>query len=467
MQRMRTVIMGAGGRDFHNFNIRFRTRPDIEVVAFTAAQIPDIDDRTYPPALAGPLYKKGIPIRAEADLARILVAEQVDQVIFAYSDVPHLTVMHHASTVNALGADFVLLGTRETMLRSVLPVVAVCAVRTGSGKSQTTRRVCALLKQRGLRVAVIRHPMPYGDLAQQAVQRFASYADLDAHRCTIEEREEYEPHLDAGTVVFAGVDYARILAAAEKESDVIVWDGGNNDTPFYWPDLHIVVADPHRAGHEITYHPGETNLRMADVVVINKETTTSYANIEAVRQSVFARNPRARIVDAASPLFVDNGEMLRDRRVLVVEDGPTVTHGDMAYGAGVIAAQKYGASEIIDPRPFAVGSIAAAFRAYPHLERVLPALGYGARQITELEKTINASDAEVVVIATPIDIRRVATLTKPAVRVRYELAEIGTPTLDDMLAEIFDAEADTPPPVPAAAKRKPTRPAPKPKGTRR
>ncbi len=441
MKRTRVVIQGAGGRDFHNFNVRYRDREEFEVVAFTAAQIPDIDDRTYPAVLAGSLYKKGIPIRPEADLARLIVGEGIDQVVFSYSDVPHTTVMHHASMVNALGADFVLMGTRETMLRSKKPVVAICAVRTGSGKSQTTRRVCELLKARGLKVAAIRHPMPYGDLSKQIVQRFATYADLDKHHCTIEEREEYEPHIDTGTIVYAGVDYGKILAAAEAEADVIVWDGGNNDTPFYWPDLHIVVADPHRAGHEVTYHPGETNIRMADVVVINKETTTTYANIEAVRQSVFSLNPRARIVDAASPIFVDNGDALRHKRVLVVEDGPTVTHGEMAYGAGWVAAQKYGAAEMIDPRPFAVGSIAAAYKKYTHLERVLPALGYGDTQVKELEKTINRSDADVVVVATPIDIRRVAKLTKPAVRVRYELAEIGAPTLNDMLAEIFDEEA--------------------------
>jgi predicted GTPase len=435
MRRTRVIIMGAGGRDFHNFNVRFRENEDHEVVAFTATQIPDIDDRIYPPILAGRLYPKGIPIFPEGDLPRLIQDHAVDEVIFAYSDVSHERVMHNASLVTALGADFRLMGTRDTMLRSRLPVVAVCAGRTGSGKSQTTRRVSELLKARGLQIAVVRHPMPYGDLSQQVVQRFGSYADLNKHKCTIEEREEYEPHLDRGTVVFAGVDYEKILRVAEEEADVVLWDGGNNDTPFFRPDLHITVVDPHRPGHEVQYHPGETNLRMADVVVINKETTTSYENTEVVRQNVMRMNPGARIVDAASPLFLENGESLRGRRVLVIEDGPTVTHGDMSYGAGVIAARRYGASELVDPRPYAIGSIKRAYEMYPHMGPVLPALGYGAKQIRELERTISATPVDIVVIATPIDLRRIARFSKPTLRVRYELAEIGTPTLDELLSE--------------------------------
>jgi predicted GTPase len=359
----------------------------------------------------------------------------VDEVVFAYSDVPHEYVMHEASLVSAIGADFRLIGTRDTMLRSTKPVVAICAIRTGSGKSQTTRYVAALLKRAGLRVAVVRHPMPYGDLRKQIVQRFATYKDLDKHECTIEEREEYEPHLDAGSIVFAGIDYEKILRAAEEEADVVVWDGGNNDTPFFRPDVHIVVVDPHRPGHELTYHPGETNLRMADIVVINKETTTTYQNIETVRANVHAINPRAQVVDAASPIFLEDGDVLRGKRVLVIEDGPTVTHGEMPYGAGVIAARRYGVAEMVDPRPYAVGSIKTAYAKYPHMGPVLPALGYGAKQIAELTKTIAAMPVDAVIIATPIDLRRVATFAKPAVRVRYELTEIGSPTLRELIGE--------------------------------
>ncbi len=435
MKRTRVIIMGAGGRDFHNFNTRFRDNEDYEVVAFTATQIPDIADRTYPKELAGRLYPKGIKIHGEDDLPSLIVRDSVDEVVFAYSDVPHEYVMHKASMVSAIGADFRLIGTRETMLRSTKPVVAICATRTGSGKSQTTRYVAQLLKDAGFRVAVVRHPMPYGDLRKQIVQRFAAYKDLDKHACTIEEREEYEPHIDAGSIVFAGVDYEKILRAAEEEADVVVWDGGNNDTPFYRPDVHIVVVDPHRPGHELTYHPGETNLRMADIVVINKETTTTYQNIETVRANVHALNPRAHVVDAASPIFLEDGETLRGKRVLVIEDGPTITHGEMPYGAGVIAARRYGAAEMVDPRPYAVGSIKAAYAKYPHMGPVLPALGYGPKQIAELTKTIAAMPADVVVIATPIDLRRVATFSKPAVRVRYELSEIGAPTLRELIGE--------------------------------
>ncbi len=440
MRRTRVIIMGAGGRDFHNFNVRYRDLETCEVVAFTAAtQIPNIDDRVYPPVLAGRLYPKGIPIRAESDLPALIREHNADEVVFAYSDVSHLYVMHTASAVTALGADFRLLGVRDTMIRSQKPVVAVCAGRTGSGKSQTTRRVSAILRGKGLRVVVVRHPMPYGDLAKQIVQRFATHADLVKHACTIEEREEYEPHIDVGTVVYAGVDYAKILAAAEEEADVILWDGGNNDTPFFRPDVLITVVDPHRPGHEILYHPGETNLRMADVVVINKETTTTYENIETVRRNVVAVNPRARIVDAASPIFVEDGESLRGKRVLVIEDGPTVTHGEMSYGAGVIAARRYGAAEMVDPRPYAVGSIKQAYAKYPHMGPVLPALGYGAKQVRELEKTIAAMPVDVVVVATPVDIRRIARFTQPGLRVRYELEERTWPDLAAVLAAVLQA----------------------------
>jgi predicted GTPase len=450
MRRTRVIIMGAGGRDFHNFNTCFRDREEYEVVAFTATQIPDIADRTYPPELAGRLYPKGIRIYGEEDLPSLIARDSVDEVVFAYSDVPHEYVMHKASVAGAIGADFRLIGTRQTMLRSEKPVVSICAIRTGSGKSQTTRYVARLLKEAGFRVAVVRHPMPYGDLRKQIVQRFATPADLDKQKCTIEEREEYEPHLEVGSIVYAGVDYEKILRAAEEEADVIVWDGGNNDTPFFRPDVHIVVVDPHRPGHELTYHPGETNLRMADIVVINKETTTTYQNIETVRANVHALNPRAHVVDAASPLFLENGESLRGKRVLVVEDGPTVTHGEMSYGAGVIAARRYGAAELVDPRPYAVGSIKAAYVRYPHMGPVLPALGYGKKQIAELTRTIAAMPVDVVVIATPIDLRRVAHFSKPTLRVRYELAEIGAPTLRELLGEhlhMNGAEAVKPAPV--------------------
>lgn len=434
----RILIMGAAGRDFHNFNTAFRGNSAYNVVGFTATQIPGIEGRTYPAELAGPGYPDGIRIYDEANLVSLIRDLAVDQVVFAYSDVPHEYVMHKASTVLATGADFRLMGPNATQIKGVKPIVSIGAVRTGSGKSQTTRHVAAALKALGLRVAVIRHPMPYGDLTKQAVQRFATYADLDLHHCTIEEREEYEPHIDAGHLVFAGVDYERILRAAEAEADVVVWDGGNNDLPFYASNLHIVVADPHRPGHEAAYHPGEANVRMANIVIINKVDTADYKSIVAVRERVAAMNPTATILEAASPLFVDNAAAVRGKRVLVVEDGPTLTHGEMPYGAGVVAAKRLGAASLIDPRPFAVGSIAAVYTKYPHMGALLPAMGYGDQQMAELEATINASDADLVLAATPIDLRRVVKVRLPIERVRYELQVIGTPTLAELLAERFE-----------------------------
>lgn len=434
----RVVIMGAGGRDFHNFNIFFKNHPGYEVVAFTAsAQIPGIDDRRYPRSLAGARYPKGIPIASEQELPRIVREHDIDLVVFAYSDVSHEYVMHKASWIASLGPDFALMGPKTTQLKSKVPVVSITAVRTGSGKSQTTRKVCEVLKTMGKRVVVIRHPMPYGELSRQGVQRFATYADLARHKCTIEEREEYEPHLDRGTIVYAGVDYAEILAAAEKEADVIVWDGGNNDFSFFRPDLSIVVADPHRPGHERSYHPGETNLRLAHVVVINKETTTDYANIETVRASAREMNPGATVIDAASPISVDRPDLILGRRALVIEDGPTLTHGEMRYGAGVIAAKRCGASEIVDPRPWLVGEIRDTFRQYPEIGALLPAMGYSKEQIRDMERTINACECDVVVVATPIDLRRLMNIQKPSVRVGYELEEIGRPKLEDVIGEML------------------------------
>ncbi len=437
MSRIRVLIMGAAGRDFHNFNTFFRDRERYEVVAFTATQIPNIEGRVYPPELCGGLYPEGIPIYPEEELVDLIREHNISQVVFSYSDVSHEYVMHKASLVLATGADFRLMGTRHTMLQSSKPVVAVCAVRTGSGKSQTTRHVCDALQRMGRRVVAIRHPMPYGNLVAQKVQRFADYADLDRHNCTIEEREEYEPHIDRGVVVYAGVDYEAILHEAEAEADIMVWDGGNNDLPFYQPDLHIVVADPHRAGHETRYHPGEANLRMADVVVINKIDTANLAAIAQVRENVRAVNPGAIIVEAASPIFVEDPAAIAGKRVLVVEDGPTLTHGEMAYGAGVVAAQRFGAAEIIDPRPYAVRSIAETFRKYPKTGPVLPAMGYSEEQVCALEETINAIPCDLVVIGTPIDLRRVVRIKRPADRVRYELQVIGQPTLDGILQAKF------------------------------
>ena len=437
MTPTKVIIMGAAGRDFHNFNVYFRDNENYRVVAFTATQIPNIEGRVYPPELAGRLYSQGVPIHPEEELADLIKKYDVDQVVFAYSDVPHSYVMSKASQVAAAGADFRLMGPKSTMLKSKKPVVAVTAVRTGVGKSQTTRRVCDILKAKGKRVVAVRHPMPYGDLARQACQRFADYGDLDAHRCTIEEREEYEPHIDRGVIVYAGVDYGKILAEAEKEADVIVWDGGNNDFSFYWADLYITLADPHRPGHELSYHPGETNLRLADVVVLNKVETADAQGINTVRANIARVNPGAVVVEAASPIFVEKGELIRGKKVLVVEDGPTLTHGEMLYGAGVIAARKYGAAELVDPRPFAVGTIVDTYRKYPHIGALLPAMGYGEEQIRDLEATINRSDAELVVIATPIDLRRVIKIEKPALRIRYELQEIGEPTLEQLLQKVL------------------------------
>jgi predicted GTPase len=438
----KVVIAGAAGRDFHNFNVVFRGKEDVRVVAFTATQIPDIEGRIYPPALAGPGYPDGIPIVPEEDLEEVVRGEEIDEVVFAYSDVTHEHVMHVGSRALAVGADYVLLGPRSTELHSRKPVVAICAVRTGSGKSQTTRYVASVLRRAGKRVAVLRHPMPYGDLRKQAVQRFERYEDLDAADATIEEREEYEPHIAEGNIVFAGIDYGAILEQAEEEADVVVWDGGNNDTPFIHPDLHIVVVDPHRPGHELRYHPGEQNLRMADVYVVNKTDTAPPAGVEAVIDSIRAINPEARIVRAASPFMVEEDtHEIAGKRVLAIEDGPTLTHGEMSYGAAVLAAKQSGAAELVDPRPFAVGSIKETFAKYPHVTELLPAMGYGRRQMEELRETIARSDADLVLIGTPIDLRRVIELDKPALRVTYRLQELGQPTIEELLAErgIIDA----------------------------
>jgi predicted GTPase len=437
MSATKTLIMGAAGRDFHNFNVFYRDNPDYEVVAFTATQIPDIEGRTYPAALAGKLYPHGIPIYAESDLLKLVKELKVEQVVFAYSDVPHEVVMHKASAVLAAGADFRLMGTHTTQLKSSKPVVSVCAVRTGSGKSQTTRRVSLILRGLGYKVAAIRHPMPYGDLVKQAVQRYANYSDLDRYECTIEEREEYEPHLDNGVIVYAGVDYEKILRQAEQEVDIILWDGGNNDFSFYVPDLQIVVADPHRPGHELSYHPGETNVNSADVFVINKVDTADAENVIRVRENLRKINPGAVVIEAASPLFVDDPAAIHGKRVLVIEDGPTLTHGEMAYGAGYVAARRFGASEIVDPRPFAVRSIKATYEKYPKTGPILPAMGYGEAQTRDLEATINKADVDLVIIGTPIDLTRVLKINKPAQRVRYELQEIGQPTLEDILKAKF------------------------------
>jgi predicted GTPase len=436
MTKTRVLIAGAAGRDFHNFNVVYRGRSDYEVVGFTATQIPNIDGRVYPAELAGDGYPDGIPIVPEADLERTVRDRDVDEVVFAYSDVTHQHVMHIGSRALAAGASYRLLSPESTMLPSSKPVVAVCAVRTGSGKSQTTRHVAAILRGSGKRVAVLRHPMPYGDLTTQAVQRFARYEDLDAADCTIEEREEYEPHIAEGNLVFAGIDYAAILEAAEAEADAILWDGGNNDTPFIRPDLHVVVVDPHRAGHELRYHPGETNLRMAHVCVVNKVDSAPPEGVLAVFDSIRVNNPNARVVRAASPFVVEgDADEIRGKRVLAIEDGPTLTHGEMTYGAAVLAAEAHGAAELVDPREFAVGSIAKTFEDYPHMGRLLPAMGYGQKQREELRETIARSDADLVLIGTPIDLRRIIELDKPALRVTYRLEEIGEPTLASFLEE--------------------------------
>jgi predicted GTPase len=437
MPPIRTLIMGAAGRDFHNFNVFFRDNADYEVIAFTATQIPNIEGRSYPAQLAGSSYPDGIPIHPEEELTQLIKDKAIELVVFAYSDVPHEYVMHKASEVLNAGADYQLMGSERTELKSSKPVVAVCAVRTGAGKSQTTRRVSKILGEMGYKVAAIRHPMPYGDLVDQAVQRFANYQDLDKHDCTIEEREEYEPHIDNGVVVYAGVDYERILRRAEKEVDIILWDGGNNDLPFVTPDLHIVVADPHRPGHELTYHPGETNARAADVFVINKVDTAAAEDVMTVRENLHMLNPTAIVIEAASPLFVDDPLAIRGKRVLVVEDGPTLTHGEMAYGAGWVAARRFGAAEIVDPRPYAVGSILQTYRNYPTTGDILPAMGYGDEMISELEATINNAEVDMVIIGTPIDLANLLKINKPSQRVRYELQEIGQPTLTDILRMKF------------------------------
>jgi len=434
MTAKRVLIAGAGGRDFHNFNVHFRDNADLEVVAFTATQIPHIDDRCYPAALAGKLYPNGIPIVPEAQLGELIRKHRVEEVVFAYSDVSNQYVMELAAHVNACGADFTLMGVERTMLRAKVPVVSICAVRTGSGKSQTTRRVIKLLQVTGRRVVAVRHPMPYGNLVKQKVQRFAELADLDRQECTIEEREEYEPHIAAGVVVYAGVDYGAILKKAQQEADVIVWDGGNNDTPFYRPDLEIVVADPHRAGHERAYHPGLTNILRADAVVINKVDSADAKDVRLVRDNLRALNPHATIVEAASPIFVEDPAAIAGQRVLCIEDGPTVTHGGMTYGVAVLAAERFGAAELCDPRPHLVGEYRGVFEKYPHLVNVLPAVGYGDRQIADLQATIDAIDCDVALIGTPIDLRRMIDFGKKrAVRVKYELQEIGKPDLPDVL----------------------------------
>lgn len=434
---VRTLIMGAAGRDFHNFNVFFRENPDYEIIAFTATQIPNIDDRKYPAALSGKNYPEGIPIYPELELIPLIEEHKIEQVIFAYSDVPHEYVMHKASEVLAAGADFRLMGLNTTQIESNKPVVSVCAVRTGSGKSQTTRRVAQILTDMGKKVAVIRHPMPYGDLAKQAVQRFGELADLDKHECTIEEREEYEPHIVNDILVFAGVDYEAILREAEKEADVILWDGGNNDLSFYKPDLQIVVADPLRPGHETSYHPGEANARTADIFVINKVDTADAEDVIYLHNSLRKLAPEAVILEGASPLFVDDPAQIKGKRVLVVEDGPTLTHGGMAYGAGWVAARRFGAAEIVDPRPYAVGTILETYQKYPSTGDVLPAMGYGDAQIRELEKTINNAEVDLVIIGTPIDLAGLMKINKPTQRVRYELQVIGQPTLEDLLKEKF------------------------------
>lgn len=441
MIKTKVIIMGAAGRDFHNFNVFFRHNPDYKVVAFTAYQIPNISDRKYPPELAGELYPNGVPIYPEEDLLKLIKKYNIDQVVFSYSDVSHEYVMHRASIVNAAGAGFVLLGAKQTMIKSKKPVISVCAVRTGSGKSQVSRKVVRYLRNKGLKAAAIRHPMPYGVLVRQAVQRFADYKDFIKYNCTIEEREEYEPYIEQGLVVFAGVDYEKILRLAEKEADIIIWDGGNNDTSFYTPDLHIVVVDPHRPGHELKYYPGETNFRMADVLVVNKINTAESKNIKTVMENIRKVNPQAAVIKSNSVISADNANLIKDKRVLVVEDGPTVTHGGMSYGAGFLAAKKYKAKAIINPRSFAVGSIKKIFEAFPHLKNVLPAMGYGKEQVKELEQTINKSDCEAVVVGTPINLAKLLKVNKPMVRVTYDIEEIGHPKLDDILEKFIQSHS--------------------------
>ena len=434
---IKVIIMGAAGRDFHNFNVYFRNNPTYQVIAFTATQIPNIEERRYPAALAGELYPDGIQIYPEEELVELIHAHSIDLVVFAYSDVKYQYVMSKGAVVNAAGADFTMLGPDSTMLKSKKPIITVCAVRTGSGKTSVSKRICEILRQKGKKVSVVRHPMPYGDLVKQAVQRFSSYEDLDEMDTTIEEREEYETHINAGCTLFAGVDYEKILRRAEAESDIVVWDGGNNDFSFFKPDLNIVVADPHRAGDGLTYYPGEINLRMADVVVINKQDTAELENIELVRRNILEVNPDALIIDSASPITVEHPEIIKGKRVLVVEDGPTLTHGGMKYGAGTIGAKKAGALEIVDPRPYAVGTISETFRKYPDVGPLLPAMGYSDEQVSDLEETINNTDCDAVVIGTPIDLKRVVNIKKPSTRVRYEIKEIGELNLEQVIDEFL------------------------------
>ncbi|MEE8436861.1 MAG: cyclic 2,3-diphosphoglycerate synthase [Candidatus Neomarinimicrobiota bacterium] len=434
MNRIKTLIMGAAGRDFHNFNVIYRNNSNYEVVGFTATQIPNIDGRMYPASLAGDLYPDGIQIFDESNLDDLIKSLNVEEAVFSYSDISHETVMHKACRVTAAGAHFKLLGSYPTMIKSTKPVIGIGAVRTGCGKSQTTRMVAKILKDAGKKVAAIRHPMPYGDLEAQKVQRFASIDDLKKHNCSIEEMEEYEPHINSGTIIYAGVDYEAILREAEKEADIILWDGGNNDLPFYKTDLNIVVADPHRAGHELTYYPGETNLLMADVIIINKIVTAEPEDIEEVRFNIRQTNPHAVVIDAASPISVENPELILGKKALVIEDGPTLTHGEMQFGAGTVAAEKFGAAEVIDPREFTVGTIKETFEKYPDIGLVLPAMGYGGQQIKDLEATIANVDCDVVIIGTPIDLRRICSIKQPSVRVTYDLQEIGAPTLSNVLA---------------------------------
>jgi len=431
----KVIIMGAAGRDFHNYNVYFRNNPRYDVVAFTANQIPDIEGRRYPSELAGNAYPNGIPIHPESDLADLICSHQIDLVAFSYSDVPHIEIMHKASIAMANGSDFILIGATYTMLQSRKPVVSVCAVRTGCGKSQTTRKVCSILKNHGKKVVAVRHPMPYGDLRLQEIQRFSSYSDFEVHKCTFEEREEYEPLVDQGIVVYAGVDYGKILKSAEEEGDVIVWDGGNNDTPFYKPDVHIVLFDPHRVGHELRYYPGETNMLMADIAIINKVDTANSEKIAQSRENIKKYAKRAIIVEAESPVLVRIPERISGKRVLVVEDGPTLTHGEMPYGAGSIAAEKFHANKIIDPRPYAVGAIQETFERYPNMGPVLPAMGYSKDQIRDLEQTINNVDCDLVLFSTPIQLKRLLFINKPAIRVRYEYKDHGQPLLEDVLME--------------------------------
>jgi len=431
----KAIIMGAAGRDFHNFNVYFRDNEEYRVAAFTATQIPDIAGRKYPSILAGELYPDGIPIYHEKDLTKYIKELEVSEVFFSYSDVSHEYIMHKASEVMSAGASFTLLGPRETMIKSKIPLISICAVRTGCGKSQTSRKIALILKEKGERVVVIRHPMPYGDLTEQKVQRFATYEDMMKHKCTIEEMEEYEPHINNGIVVYAGVDYGAILEEAEKEADIILWDGGNNDIPFYEADLEIVVVDPHRPGHELKYHPGETNFRRAQVLVINKIGTTEKENVEMVLNNIKKFNPEATIIRANSPIFISEAEEVAGKTVLVIEDGPTLTHGGMPYGAGIIAAEKYGAAKITDPRPYAVGSIKETFQKFTHLDKVLPAMGYGREQMAELAQTIDKVDCDLVIGATPIDLGRLIKTNKKILRVTYELEEIGSPDLKEVLRE--------------------------------